>query len=76
MDAKKKENFLINLTAGGISGIVAKTIGAPIERVKLLIQTQAINRNLANNYKNPIDCVIRLYRLYFYYFLLQALRFL
>mmetsp|Transcript_21260 Transcript_21260/g.30448 ORF Transcript_21260/g.30448 Transcript_21260/m.30448 type:complete len:304 (+) Transcript_21260:122-1033(+) len=58
----EKENFLVNLAAGGISGIVAKTMGAPIERVKLLIQTQAINKNLVYIYKNPIDCVIRLYR--------------
>jgi solute carrier family 25 (adenine nucleotide translocator) protein 4/5/6/31 len=34
---------------GGISGAVAKTIAAPIERVKLLLQTQMANPKLAGN---------------------------
>jgi hypothetical protein len=33
-------DFLIDFSLGGISGAVAKTITAPIERVKLIIQTQ------------------------------------
>lgn len=36
-------DFLINFLAGGTSGAVAKTVTAPIERVKLLIQTQDAN---------------------------------
>ena len=36
-------DFLINFLAGGISGAVAKTLTAPIERVKLIIQTQDSN---------------------------------
>jgi len=36
-------DFLINFLAGGVSGAVAKTITAPIERVKLIIQTQDSN---------------------------------
>jgi len=32
-----------NLAAGGVSGAVSKTITAPIERVKLIIQTQDAN---------------------------------
>jgi solute carrier family 25 (adenine nucleotide translocator) protein 4/5/6/31 len=43
----KKSNFYEDLAkdflAGGISGIVSKTITAPIERVKLIIQTQDAN---------------------------------
>lgn len=35
--------FVQNFLAGGISGAVAKTITAPIERVKLIIQTQDSN---------------------------------
>merc|ERR1712232_294894 len=33
----------INFSAGGVSGAVAKTATAPIERVKLIIQTQDAN---------------------------------
>jgi len=36
-------NFLKDLAAGGVSGAVAKTATAPIERVKLLLQTQDSN---------------------------------
>merc|ERR1711977_217018 len=35
--------FLIDFAAGGISGAVSKTLTAPIERVKLVIQTQDAN---------------------------------
>jgi solute carrier family 25 (adenine nucleotide translocator) protein 4/5/6/31 len=40
---KQKPNILIDFAAGGISGAVSKTITAPIERVKLIIQTQDAN---------------------------------
>ena len=36
-------SFLMDFAAGGISGAVAKTATAPIERVKLIIQTQDSN---------------------------------
>ena len=36
-------NFLIDFVAGGVSGAIAKTCTAPIERVKLIIQTQDSN---------------------------------
>jgi len=36
-------DFLIDFIAGGTSGAVAKTMTAPIERVKLIIQTQDAN---------------------------------
>jgi len=37
------KDFLIDFAAGGVSGAVSKTITAPIERVKLVIQTQDAN---------------------------------
>mmetsp|Transcript_37917 Transcript_37917/g.81482 ORF Transcript_37917/g.81482 Transcript_37917/m.81482 type:complete len:307 (+) Transcript_37917:60-980(+) len=40
---KKEESFLVNFAAGGVSGAIAKTCTAPIERVKLIIQTQDAN---------------------------------
>jgi len=40
---KKDSNMLLDFAAGGISGAVSKTITAPIERVKLIIQTQEAN---------------------------------
>merc|ERR1711970_1352882 len=36
-------NFLVDFLAGGVSGAIAKTCTAPIERVKLIIQTQDAN---------------------------------
>eukprot|EP01032_Pedospumella_encystans_P025201 gene25201-28490_t len=57
-----RDSFVRDLVAGGMSGIIAKTIGAPADRVKLLIQTQSINTNLLVKYKNPIDCIVRVYK--------------
>merc|ERR1712070_1144112 len=37
------EQFVMDLAVGGISGAVAKTLMAPIERVKILMQTQDSN---------------------------------
>lgn len=37
------QSFLFHFLAGGVSGAIAKTATAPIERVKLLIQTQDAN---------------------------------
>lgn len=43
MPKKGETNLLVDLVAGGTSGAVSKTITAPIERVKLIIQTQDSN---------------------------------
>jgi len=47
----KKDFFtsiLKDFTAGGVSGAVSKTITAPIERVKLIIQTQDANPKIVS----------------------------
>ena len=43
---KKKPSFVANFLAGGISAAVSKTVVAPIERVKLLLQVQYANPNI------------------------------
>jgi solute carrier family 25 (adenine nucleotide translocator) protein 4/5/6/31 len=46
VDKKKPDmatQLMKDFAAGGISGTVAKTLTAPIERVKLIIQTQDAN---------------------------------
>jgi hypothetical protein len=54
--------FVSDMVAGGMSAIVSKTVSAPIDRVKLLLQTQKVNNQLTTAYKGPIDCVVRVYR--------------
>lgn len=56
-------DFIINFLAGGVSGAVAKTATAPIERVKLLIQTQDANPKIISGevkrYTGIVDCFSR-----------------
>jgi len=55
-------SFVIDLLAGGMSGAVTKTLAAPIERVKLLMQTQRSNHDLKIPYRHSWDCVLRVYK--------------
>jgi len=59
-------NFLADFAAGGISGAVAKTATAPIERVKLIIQTQDANPRIKSGevkrYTGIADCFSRVYK--------------
>ena len=43
------KDFWTDFILGGTSGAISKTIVAPIERVKLLLQTQDANAKLTNN---------------------------
>lgn len=44
-------DFLKDLAAGGVAGGVSKTVVAPIERVKLLLQVQDSNKNITEEQK-------------------------
>jgi len=59
-------DFLKDFAAGGISGAVAKTCTAPIERVKLIIQTQDANPKIMSGevarYTGIGNCFTRVYQ--------------
>merc|ERR1712086_1036314 len=64
--AKKEWNaveFFKDLAIGGCSGALAKTVTAPIERVKLLIQTQDANPKIISGevprYTGIVNCFTR-----------------
>ena len=59
-------DFMKDFLAGGVSGAIAKTCTAPIERVKLIIQTQDANPKIISGeverYKGIVDCFSRVYQ--------------
>jgi len=59
-------NFVMDFLAGGISGAIAKTATAPIERVKLIIQTQDANPKIKSGevprYTGIGNCFMRVYQ--------------
>jgi solute carrier family 25 (adenine nucleotide translocator) protein 4/5/6/31 len=63
---KKKGNphFLRDFLVGGVAAAISKTAVAPIERVKILLQTQDASRQITveKRYKGIIDCFIRVPR--------------
>ncbi|XP_077300962.1 ADP,ATP carrier protein [Arctopsyche grandis] len=54
--------FAKDFLAGGISAAVSKTVVAPIERVKLLLQVQHISKQIAadQRYKGIVDAFVRI----------------
>jgi len=71
VDSKKtsrtpQDNFMIDFLAGGISAAVSKTAVAPIERVKLLLQTQDSNPDITSGkvprYTGIGNCFVRVSR--------------
>ena len=61
MSKKDKEaNFLLDFALGGVAAVISKTLVAPIERVKLLLQTQHVNPALAGKeYSGIANCFSR-----------------
>jgi solute carrier family 25 (adenine nucleotide translocator) protein 4/5/6/31 len=59
MGRKKGDNFFLDFTMAGISACVSKTIMAPMERVKLIMQTQDNNKQILIKYKSIGDCFKR-----------------
>merc|ERR1711918_234637 len=60
------QDFMIDFAAGGVSGAVSKTLTAPIERVKLVIQTQDANPKIKSGevprYTGIGNCFTRIYQ--------------
>lgn len=57
-------SFVKDLIAGGVAGGIAKTAVAPIERVKLILQTQDVSTQIAHDqrYKGIFDAFKRIPR--------------
>ena len=57
----KKKSFVVDFLIGGCSAAVSKTVVAPIERVKLLLQVQDANKNIPadQRYNGIGDCFKR-----------------
>ena len=53
-----------DLVSGGLAGLVSKTMVAPLERVKLLLQTQVTSTQISadQRYSGMIDCFRRVHR--------------
>jgi solute carrier family 25 (adenine nucleotide translocator) protein 4/5/6/31 len=60
---KDKGNFMMDMALGGVSGAIVKTAMSPIERVKILMQTQDSNPKIISGeeerYKGMGDCFKR-----------------
>ncbi|RKO96787.1 hypothetical protein CXG81DRAFT_28109 [Caulochytrium protostelioides] len=62
IDKSSSTSFLVDFMMGGVSAAVSKTVAAPIERIKLLIQNQdemIKSGRLASPYKGIVDCTKR-----------------
>lgn len=57
--AESHHSFIINFTMGGVAASISKTSFAPIERIKLLLQTQALFPS-HKSYKGITDCFIKI----------------
>eukprot|EP01125_Pyxidicula_operculata_P008055 TRINITY_DN2726_c0_g1_i1.p1 TRINITY_DN2726_c0_g1~~TRINITY_DN2726_c0_g1_i1.p1 ORF type:complete len:309 (+),score=66.09 TRINITY_DN2726_c0_g1_i1:23-949(+) len=62
----KSSGFAIDFLLGGLAGAIDKTITAPLERVKLIIQTQDANPRIRSGevprYTGIVNCFVRVYK--------------
>jgi solute carrier family 25 (adenine nucleotide translocator) protein 4/5/6/31 len=58
----QRKKFAEDFILGGVAGIISKTVVAPMERVKLLMQTQRENIKVKKPYKGIFDCLVRCVR--------------
>jgi len=60
--SQKKTNMFEDFMLGGVAAAVSKTIAAPIERIKLLLQNQGESAaaKAAGEYKGIMDCLVRI----------------
>jgi len=56
---KPKTNMLEDFMLGGVSAAVSKTVAAPIERIKLLLQNQGEATSITKPYTGIMDCLVR-----------------
>ncbi len=61
---KTNPHFMRDFLIGGVSAAVSKTAVAPIERVKILLQTQDASQQIkaGKKYKGIIDCFVRVFK--------------
>jgi len=60
--APPKTNMIEDFLLGGTAAAVSKTVAAPIERVKLLLQNQGESASITKPYKGIMDVFIRVPR--------------
>jgi len=58
------KDFVLDFIAGGISAVVSKTVVAPLERVKMLLQIQVAHKGIDadQRYKGVVDCFSRVHK--------------
>ncbi|KAF5278011.1 hypothetical protein FQR65_LT15827 [Abscondita terminalis] len=60
------KNFVFNFMVAGSVGAVGKSLTAPIDRIKVILQTQYSSKQILENkrepYKGILDCIVRIPR--------------
>merc|ERR1712051_681120 len=58
------KDFMLDFIAGGISAAVSKTVVAPLERVKIILQIQDAHKHIPKDqqYKGVVDCFSRIHK--------------